>query len=67
NDFTEAIKLKPDYGEAYFNRGLVLSDLGQSQKAIVDFKKAAQLWEQQGYDQGYYAAIEQIKALELKS
>ena len=30
-DFDQAIKLKPDYVEAYYNRGIVKHDLGDYQ------------------------------------
>ncbi|PMB10133.1 hypothetical protein CEN48_21790, partial [Fischerella thermalis CCMEE 5282] len=34
--YTEAIKLNPQYAEAYNGRGLVHFDLGDKQKAIAD-------------------------------
>lgn len=40
SDFIEAIKLDSNYGEAYFNRRLALSNLDHGQKAITDFEKA---------------------------
>ena len=39
----KAIELKPDYAEAYKNRGKVLISLGQKDEAIRDLKKAAML------------------------
>jgi len=39
----EAIKLKPDYAEAYNNRGNVYGDLGQHQQAIEDYNEAIRL------------------------
>jgi len=38
-----AIKLKPDYVEAYNNRGLAYFNLGQYQRAIKDYNKALRL------------------------
>jgi tetratricopeptide (TPR) repeat protein len=41
-DYTEAIRLKPDYAESYYNRGLVhrrQSDLASVKAAIADFQK----------------------------
>jgi tetratricopeptide (TPR) repeat protein len=35
-----AIKLQPDYANAYIGRGLVYSELGQQQRAIEDFNEA---------------------------
>ena len=63
-DFTKAIELDPDYGEAYFNRGLAFSDLGQTQKASADFQKASQLWQQQGDHEASDTALQQLEALE---
>jgi TonB family protein len=41
NDFTEAIKLKPDYSEAFFERGLSLRSKSKtSESAINDFTQA---------------------------
>jgi len=39
----EAIKLKPDYAEAYNNRGNIYNSLGQYQRAIEDLDEAIRL------------------------
>ena len=39
-DFTHAIKLRPDYATAYFNRGSAWRGLKEYKNAIEDFKKA---------------------------
>ena len=36
-DYTQAIRLKPDYANIYFNRGVAKSDLGQHLAAIADY------------------------------
>jgi tetratricopeptide (TPR) repeat protein len=41
--YNEAIRLKPDFVEAYYLRGLSYSDLGQHQRAIEDYDKAIRL------------------------
>ena len=41
--FSEAIDLKNDYTEAYFERGKVYLKLGEVEKAINDFQKVLQL------------------------
>ena len=38
-----AIKLQPDYARAYYNRGLAYDDLGQYQRAIVDYNEVIHL------------------------
>ncbi|NJR67154.1 MAG: tetratricopeptide repeat protein, partial [Leptolyngbyaceae cyanobacterium CRU_2_3] len=39
-DYTQAIKLKPDYANAYTTRGLVYREKGDKSNAIQDFKRA---------------------------
>lgn len=41
--FTNAIELKSDFGEAYYNRGYVALRLGQKTKGIADLSKAGEL------------------------
>lgn len=41
--YTNAISLKPDFGEAYYNRGLVYLRLGNKDKGIADLSKAGEL------------------------
>ncbi len=41
--YDRAISLKPDYADAYQNRGVAKADLGQRDMAIVDYDKAIQL------------------------
>ena len=42
-DFDEAIRLKPDYFDAYFQRGLVLKELQEYPSALDDFDKAIEI------------------------
>ncbi|MFA5321582.1 MAG: tetratricopeptide repeat protein [Smithella sp.] len=48
----EAIKLKPDFAEAFNNRGNAYSDLGQYPRAIEDYNEAIRLKPQ--YAHAYY-------------
>jgi Flp pilus assembly protein TadD len=41
--FEQAIKLQPDYAEAYYNRGNVLYSKGRIDEAIADFEKTLQI------------------------
>lgn len=41
--FTSAIENKRDFGEAYYNRGLVYLRLGNQEKGIADLSKAGEL------------------------
>ncbi|MEI0479332.1 tetratricopeptide repeat protein, partial [Brachyspira pulli] len=42
-DFDKAIKLDPDYVDAYNNRGLTKENLGLYEEALKDYKKALKL------------------------
>jgi tetratricopeptide (TPR) repeat protein len=41
NAYKEAIKIKPDYHEAYYNMGVAYNGLGKYQKAIDAYKEAS--------------------------
>ena len=42
-DYAEAIRLKPDYGEAYNNRGAMKAKLGRYDDALADYAEAIRL------------------------
>ena len=48
SDYDNAIKLKPDFADAHFNRGLAKANLGQTAKANKDFQTALKLATQTG-------------------
>ena len=48
-NYSKAIELNPDLGEAYFNRGLIYLQLGQKEKAIDDISKAGELGIMESY------------------
>ena len=41
--YSRAIELKPDLGEAYFNRALIYLQLGDKEKGTADLSKAGEL------------------------
>lgn len=41
--YTKAIEAKQDFGEAYYNRGLVYLQLGNKDKGLTDLSKAGEL------------------------
>jgi tetratricopeptide (TPR) repeat protein len=43
SDFTEAIRLGIDEPDMYYNRGVAWQNLGEHEKAIADFERAARL------------------------
>jgi len=51
-DYDEAIRLNPQYADAYYNRGNAYANLGQSQQAIKDFNEAIHLNPE--YSNAYY-------------
>jgi tetratricopeptide (TPR) repeat protein len=42
-DYTEAIRLKPDYAPAFYNRGNARSDKGDLEGALQDYSEAIRL------------------------
>ena len=42
-DYGEAILLKPDYFEAYNNKGILLREIGHFEEATSDYNKAISL------------------------
>jgi tetratricopeptide (TPR) repeat protein len=43
NGFSEAIKLNPDLGDAYFRRGICFFEMNENDLALADFQKASTL------------------------
>ena len=41
--YRKAIKIKPDFADAYYNLGNLLKDLGQSQEAEILYRKAIKI------------------------
>lgn len=41
--FTHAIEINPDFGEAFYNRGLTYLKIGNKEKAFADLSKAGEL------------------------
>jgi tetratricopeptide (TPR) repeat protein len=42
-NYDQAVKLKPDYAEAYYNRGIAYGSKGEYDRAIADFDQALKL------------------------
>jgi len=42
-DYDQAIKINPNYADAYYNRGIARSDLGDNQGAIADYTQAIKI------------------------
>jgi tetratricopeptide (TPR) repeat protein len=62
-DYNEAIRLNPNYADAYNNRGNTYQNLGDKQKALVDLREASRLYEQQGKTSDYEDALNRIRKL----
>lgn len=43
NDYSTAIKLRPDYAEAWINRGLAFAELAQREQALADLRQGQRL------------------------
>ena len=63
-DYTQAIELKPDFAQAYQNRGIVHYELGDSQRADVDFYNAKNLYLVQGKEENYQKVLNLIEELQ---
>ncbi|MCA2629686.1 MAG: tetratricopeptide repeat protein [Microcystis sp.] len=42
-DYNQAIKIKPDFADAYNNRGIAKKNLGDKQGAIADYNQAIKI------------------------
>jgi len=66
-DYTQAIQAKNDYADAYYNRGLAQESSGNVQQAIVDFRRAAKLYQIQGNPAMFQESIHHSTRLEQGS
>ena len=48
-DFTSSIKLRSDFSEAYYLRGILKNSLGAVNEGCLDLSKAGELGYQQAY------------------
>ena len=62
-DFNKAITLSPNFARAYSRRGRLKYDLGDKQGALVDLKKAAELYKQQGKMDKYDKVMSKIEEI----
>ncbi|NER07718.1 MAG: tetratricopeptide repeat protein [Okeania sp. SIO3C4] len=68
NDYAQVIKLQPDLPQIYSNRANLYYQQGKIKQAIADFRKAADLYQQQGnleYQQQLQAIVSKIEQTNL--
>ncbi|MDJ0705720.1 MAG: hypothetical protein QNJ46_20840 [Leptolyngbyaceae cyanobacterium MO_188.B28] len=46
-DYTQAIRIQPDYAAAYYNRGVNRSQVGDQQAGLTDIEQASRLAQKQ--------------------
>jgi len=63
-DFNEAIRLNPNDASSYSYRALTYLQQGDKRKAIDDFQKAANLYQQQGNTESYKKVQDIIRELQ---
>ena len=63
-DYDEAIRLKPDYAQAYYNRGNAKGRLERHEEAIADYDEAIRL--KPDHAQAYYNRGAAKAALDLR-
>ncbi|WP_052330924.1 tetratricopeptide repeat-containing S1 family peptidase [Planktothrix agardhii] len=61
SDYDKALKIDPNYASAYVNRGVALYMVGDKRKARGDWETGAQLHRQQGNEDGYKNAMDNIR------
>ena len=66
-DFNEVIQLKPDFAEAYNNRGFAKGLSGDNQGAINDLHQEAKLFQQQNKMQYYQEVMNVLKKLGISN
>lgn len=54
----------PKYAHAYYNRGLIYHTSGDNKRALEDFQKASNLYQQQGNRDNYQSAQDRIRELQ---
>jgi tetratricopeptide (TPR) repeat protein len=64
SDYNQAIAINPDYAHAYYNKALIFEDLGDTNTAGTHFERAAELYQQQGNEEDYRDAMEQLEELD---
>ena len=62
-DYDRAIQIDPEYVDAYYNRGIARTAIGDQPGATADFLAAASRYQQQGKERDYQDALEQLKKL----
>ncbi|MHC5862077.1 tetratricopeptide repeat protein, partial [Nostoc sp.] len=62
-DYNQAIRINPNFAEAYYNRGIARASSGDDRLAIEDLQKAANLFQEQGSIAKYQAVIKKIKQI----
>jgi serine/threonine-protein kinase len=66
SDYQEAIKLNPDYNQAYQNLGYLQYSFGDKKGAIMSFKELARIYQKQGNNKELENILVFIKIIEME-
>ena len=66
-DYGRALALEPNNGVVYNNRALLYAAQGNSEAALADYRKAAELYQQQGNTQDYQRLQPEIERLQASA
>jgi tetratricopeptide (TPR) repeat protein len=62
-DYNKSIEINPNLAQAYNNRGIARSALGDKEGAIEDFQKAVNLYKEQGNQKLSQDSLNRLKKL----
>lgn len=63
-NYSTAIRYNEQYGQAYYNRGLSRLKQGERSNALADFRRAAEIYQEQELEEFYQDALNRIEDIQ---